>query len=112
MPKNLRTLVGPLAVATWIGATSARATMPMLNDTPRQRSPVTCKDWAAGQDDDALEMWGIQESGSSSRDVAIDRLTRFCLGKKSPDIVGFGSSAGFDEAYCENHKKAAICHKR
>jgi hypothetical protein len=83
--------------------------MPMLTPTPTPATPTTCKEWAASQDDDAIEMWGIQENGLSSRDVALRRLYFSCLGYRPPDIVGFGSSVGFDEAYCKNHPKFKIC---
>lgn len=57
-------------------------------------------------------MWGIQESGNSSRDIALLRLALSCLGDKTPEIVGFGSSAGFDATYCKKHRSAQICKKR
>jgi hypothetical protein len=86
--------------------------MPLLTPKPNPASAETCQKWAASQDDDAIEMWGIQENGSSSRDIALLRLALSCLGDRPPEIVGFGSSAGFDASYCKKHRGAPICKKR
>ena len=43
---------------------------------------------------------GILDDGNSDRAVAVRRLADDCLGKPKPEIVGFGSSAGFDRDYC------------
>jgi len=89
------------AVAAVLGSyCAALATMPLLTSKPTERSPSACGKWAAEQDDDALEMWGLQEDGTHSRTVAIGRLTASCMGQPVPDIVGFGSSAAFNDAYC------------
>jgi hypothetical protein len=93
-------------------ATSASATMPTLTPTPDPATPDACKAWAASQDEDAIEMWGIQESGDSSPEIAVQRLALFCQGDQPPEIVGFGSSVGFDDAYCQNHPKQKICADR
>lgn len=93
-------------------AGNALATMPMLTDQPRPASPKTCKEWAAKQDDEALEMWGIQEDGKSSRAVGINRLASYCMGQPAPEIVGFGSSAGFDLDYCSKHQEQDLCIAR
>lgn len=89
----------------------AYATMPLLTEKPASPNQTSCEKWAAEQDDDAIEMWGIQDSGISSRTAALRRLARSCLGKRQPSIVGFGSSVGFDDAYCEQHKTAQVCKK-
>ena len=89
----------------------ANATMPLLTPKPKNPTPAACKAWAATQDDDAMEMWGIQEDGTSSRTVAIDRLARSCMGQRPPEIVGFGSSVGFDKSYCRNHPTFKICKR-
>jgi hypothetical protein len=87
--------------------------MPRLTPEPNPATPKACKEWAAKQDNapdnDAIEMWGIQEDGTSSRDVALRRLFLHCLGQHPPEIVGFGSSVGFNETYCRNHPKFKIC---
>lgn len=83
--------------------------MPALTDVPKPSSPTVCKEWAAKQDDEALEMWGIQEDGKSSRTVGINRLASFCMGQPKPEIVGFGSSEGFDRDYCIKHPEQDLC---
>ena len=90
-------------------ATAAQATMPMLTPAPKVPTLKSCQKWAAGQDEDPIAMWGIREDGSSSSDIAVLRLTLFCLGDTPPEIVGFGSSAGFDQAYCEKHPNIQLC---
>jgi len=65
--------------------------------------------WAADQDDDALYMWGMRDAGGSSSEVAVLRLALSCFGEGKPDIVGFGSSVGFNDAYCKAHPKKEIC---
>jgi hypothetical protein len=91
------------------GLSAANATMPLLTTEPGNPSPSSCKAWARKQSDDAIQMWGIQEDGTSSHNVAIDRLARSCMGQRPPEIVGFGSSAGFDDGYCKKHPAAKIC---
>jgi TPR repeat protein len=90
----------------------AFGTMPTLSEMPAARTPAKCSTWAASQDEDALAMWGIQSTGKSSELTAIDRLARFCMGEKKPDIVGFGSSVGFDDQYCLRHKSEQVCLDR
>jgi hypothetical protein len=87
----------------------ACATMPLLTTMPDTRSSAACHDWAADQDSDTLYMWGQQENGKSSEIVARSRLTAYYLGSTIPDIAKFGSSVGFDRAYCRRHNQAAIC---
>jgi hypothetical protein len=87
----------------------ALATMPTLTSMPKAASPGACEKWAGRQNADAIEMWGIQENGRSSREEALRRLTLSCRGKASPEIVGFGSSVGFDEMYCRKHPEVEIC---
>jgi hypothetical protein len=102
-----------LALAITASATSAAlATMPPLTEQPKGFSAEACRSWASRQDEDALYMWGMQDNGKSSRDVAILRLSLNCLGDPKPEIVGFGSSAGFDQAYCRRHKSAEICRSQ
>jgi len=83
--------------------------MPTLTPSPKKVSLAACEKWAARQSPDAIEMWGIRENGTSSREIAILRLTLSCLGDEPPEIVGFGSSVGFDAAYCEKHPDKKIC---
>ena len=61
------------------------------------------------KDDDIAEMWGILDSGWSDRAIAARRLSDNCLGKPQPEIVGLGSSAGFDTAYCRRHPGQGVC---
>src|SRR3954470_22592690 len=98
--------------ATMLGG--AYATTPLLTERPNQISPTACKAWAAEQDDDAIEMWGIQQDGRSLPSVALDRLTRHCMGEPTPEIVGFNSSVGFNELYCRKYPTTKICieHRR
>jgi hypothetical protein len=93
-------------------ATAAHATMPVLTATPKPATPESCKAWASSQDEDAIWMWGTQEDGTTSEVVALQRLTASCLGEEPPEIVGFGSSVGFDDAYCEKHPQQKICTTR
>lgn len=110
----VRRLVVTLIFATsiLIVAGNVNATMPMLTDQPKPALPATCKEWAAKQDDEALEMWGVQEDGKSSRTVGINRLASYCMGQPKPEIVGFGSSAGFDRDYCNKHQEQDVCMAR
>lgn len=94
---------------TLLANTSAHATMPLLTPNPKPPTTAACKAWAAEQDADAIQMWGIQEDGTSSRAVALRRLSDSCVGRSPPEIVGFGSSAGFDATYCGKHPKAKLC---
>jgi hypothetical protein len=87
----------------------AYATMPALTPAPDSPNPISSEKWAAEQDDDAIEMWGTQENGISSRTVALHRLADSCMGHEPPDIIGFGSSAGFDRAYCKKHTSSKLC---
>ncbi|WP_238273213.1 hypothetical protein [Methylobacterium cerastii] len=99
-----------LAALAFVGSvTVASATMEPLKDGPAQVSGETCRTWAGQQSDDAIYQWGMMESGGSSRDLAVARLTVTCLGDPKPAIVGFGSSAGFDRAYCQRHPRTVVC---
>ncbi len=89
---------------------SALATMPTLTELPKPAQPSACHTWASKQSQDAFDMWGIENSGSTTRGVAIDRLSTYCMGGKSPDIVGFGSSVGFNDGYCNVHRGTTICN--
>jgi hypothetical protein len=103
-----------VAVSFLALSTSAWATMPILPDMPSNQSTRSCEGWAQQAikgDDDIAIMWGLQESGNSSAQVAIKRLVANCLGKKTPEIVGFYSSAGVAQAFCEAHKQARLCKK-
>jgi|GEM_PF-5907793 len=106
MKKHLSTL---WTIAIFLLPQPAYATMPQLSDKPQSISPSSCQKWAATQDDDAIETWGIQEDGSSSKALAHERLTGECLGQPAPEIVGFGSSVGFDDSYCQKHIDQKIC---
>jgi len=101
--------LAPVIVALLAGP--ALATMPKLTATPSSRTLASCQQWAASQDDDAKEMWGLLESGSVNGDVALLRLTLTCLGDIPPPIVEFGSSAGAAQAFCKAHRRAQICNQ-
>jgi hypothetical protein len=89
--------------------TGARATMPALTEKPDPATVDACQKWAASQNEDALYMWGMQQDGTTSPDIATLRLALWCLGDEPPDIVGFFSSVGAAEAYCREHSKHKIC---
>lgn len=89
-----------------------QAAMPALTPTPKPTSVSACKRWAAAQGEDAIYLWGMLEAGGTSKPVAMKRLAAFCLGGKKPSIVGFGSSVGFDDAYCAGRRAAPICRNR
>jgi len=99
-----------VVIAACLACTSAYATMPMLTPKPTNLTQGECNTWAANQVEDAVFMWGLQSNGESSRKVALKRLTDSCMGRPIPDIVGFGSSAGFDDTYCKKHRAEKICH--
>jgi hypothetical protein len=109
MFKRLLAVLMAVALPT-IVATNACATMPPLTPLPAPISLAACQKWAAAQSEDAFDIWGLQENGRSSHDVALLRLALSCLGDKQAEIVGFGSSVGFDAAYCAKHSEAAICN--
>lgn len=109
--RGIRCVVAACLAFGLLSPTTARATMPPLTEKPTSPTIASCLKWADVQDDDAIYMWGIQESGKSSRDVAVLRLALSCLGDKPPEIVGFGSSVGFDTAYCKKHRNAQVCKK-
>jgi hypothetical protein len=115
MVTNMVSRYAALAVALesmFFGAHSAVATIPRLTDGPNPSSITACKQWAAQQSGDAIDMWGIQEDGSSSRTVSLDRLARHCVGEPAPEIVGFGSSAGFNETYCKKFPTIKLCKQQ
>lgn len=90
------------------------APAPAMQAAPLSQTPTSdaCAKWAASQDPDTIERWGTQDGGGSSRDKAILRLTLSCLGDEAPEIVGFYSSVGVADAYCEKHTTAGICTSR
>jgi hypothetical protein len=106
MAKTLLTLaaLAAMAVPAW-------ATMPLLSEKPTMRTDAACWTWAEEQakDEEVAYMWGILDDGNSDRAVAVRRLADDCLGKPKPEIVGFGSSAGFDRDYCHRHPRQKIC---
>jgi hypothetical protein len=102
--RNLAILTLALLISS-----SAHATGPELTPTTKPSTPEACKAWAAKQDSDAFYMWGQQKNGWSSRQIALRRLILFCLGHRPPEIVNFGSSAGFDQTYCHKHPRFKIC---
>ena len=85
------------------------ATMPLLTAKPVPATSSTCAQWAEEQDEDALYMWGQQEDGISSNDIAKLRLRLHCLGEDIPAIVTFGSSVGASHAFCSTHATYLIC---
>jgi TonB family protein len=95
-----------------IAATPAFATMPELTDRPSVINPGACARWATNQNPrEVYPIWGMQEDGSVSNDAAIKRLIDVCMGKPMPEIVGFGTSAGFEQDYCSRHPTFGICKK-
>ncbi len=106
MEKTLVALAALVAMAVPVWAT-----MPLLGQKPPMRTDEACGAWANQQatDDDVAYMRGILDDGNSDRAVAARRLADDCLGKPKPEIVGFGSSAGFDRDYCGRHPRQKIC---
>lgn len=90
----------------------AMANMPMLTPLPSPATAEACQQWAAAQNEDARAMWGVMESGKYLPEVGVLRLSLNCLGDKPPAIVGFGSSAGADAAYCKANPRTPICRQR
>ena len=103
----------PIAFATvlCLAAMPAWATTAPLTQRPSPATLSACQKWADSQDEDAIYMWGTRESGGSLKELAVSRLTSFCLGDEKPEISAFGSSAGYDRAFCARHRKAAICSR-
>ncbi|MDB5580379.1 MAG: hypothetical protein JWR80_5555 [Bradyrhizobium sp.] len=111
----LRTLRLPAiaAAAFVLSAVCAQATMPSLTTTPSPATSATCAKWSRQQDSEAVEMWGVRrEGGAASRELGLERLRLACMGDDRPAIVGFGSSAGFDDDYCTKNADAGICRDR
>lgn len=106
MKKTLLALatLATIAVPAW-------ATMPLLDDMPSRRTDEACWAWAEQQaeNEDVAFMWGTLDDGNTDRAVAKRRLADHCLGKPKPEIVGFGSSVGFDQDYCRRHPRQKIC---
>lgn len=104
-----RTLIAIATLAAM--AVPAWATMPLLGEKPPIRTDAACWAWAEEQakDEEVAFMWGILDDGNSDRAVAVRRLADDCLGKPKPEIVGIGSSAGFDRDYCRRHPRQKIC---
>jgi len=88
------------------------ASMPALTPKPEPSGLKACQQWALDQDEDVKWMWGIKPNGSHLLDVGMARLVLHCLGDTVPDIVGFGSSIGFDTHFCDNHSETRICQER
>jgi hypothetical protein len=99
------TTVG-LALGLVIGP--AHATMDLI-PSPKSITVQACQKWAAEQDEDAFEMWGLQDSGKSSHTVAVKRLIDSCMGRPVPEIVGFWSGVGNANAYCKKHMATKLC---
>src|SRR5690242_9827362 len=91
-------------------STSGLATMPPLTEKPHKRTDENCWAWAEKQagDEEVAYMWGILDTGNSDPEVAVRRLAESCLGKPTPEIVGFGSSVGFDDSYCRRYPRQMI----
>ena len=95
-----------------IGVTPVLATLPKLTDKPPVINSGSCARWATNQNPAVVyPIWGIQEDGSVSNAVAIKRLVDVCMGKPMPEILGFGTSAGFEKNYCGRHPTFGICKK-
>ena len=100
-------LAAGIVMALAVGV--ANATMPVLTDTPKPLTVPACEAWAERQDPDAIYMYGIQEDGTSARDLGIRRLVSECMGDGTPDIVYSQSSAGAHEEFCEKHRDIGLC---
>lgn len=87
----------------------AYPSMPNLTPKPAQATPATCTEWATQQDEDTLNIWGMTASGDYSKGEALQRLIDSCLGRPIPEIVGWGSSVGFSDSYCDRHAGEQIC---
>ena len=108
----MRTLL--LAAVTLAALTRpAWATMPLLGEKPTTRTDEACWAWAKEQakDNEVAFMWGLREDGSAERAIAERRLADDCVGKPKPDIVGVGSSAGYDRNYRRGHRGQPICSR-
>jgi hypothetical protein len=90
---------------------AAGATMPRLDEMPPVRTDEACWAWASEQiyHEDVAIMWGVLDDGNYDPAVAVRRLADVCLGREQPEIVGFGSSAGYYRTYCQNHPRQKIC---
>jgi hypothetical protein len=90
---------------------AADATMPVLDEMPPVRTDQACWTWAGDQiyHQDIAAMWGVLDDGNYDPAVAVRRLADVCIGKSKPEIVGVGSSIGYYNAYCENHRRQRIC---
>jgi len=106
----MRTLLAALVLV--VVADEAQATMPRLTEMPAARNLQTCQQWASSQDEEAIYMWGLLESGKNSDDVGKLRLALSCLGDRPSDIVGFGSSVGAADQYCKARPRIPICRDR
>ena len=106
---KLRNIVFAMAI---MQVATAYAAMPMMTEKPKDITVRACAAWAREQDEEAIDMWGIQQTGNSSYELGVHRLTSECLGEPVSDIVGFGSSVGFNDGYCSSHPGAPICSKR
>lgn len=104
-------LVAFTAAAIIAYSSGAWANMPPLTSRPRLVDMQSCQEWAASQDEDAIYMWGLQESGRTSTDVGKLRLTLYCLGDSRPEITTFSSSAASGQRYCKTHSQASICRE-
>ena len=90
---------------------AAEATMPVLDEMPRVRTDQACWAWAGQQiyHEDVAAMWGVLDDGNYDPAVAVRRLADICVGKPKPEIVGVGSSIGYYNNYCQNHRRQKIC---
>ena len=83
-PAGMRTALAALALVAAAGG--AQAMMPSLTELPSGRNLETCQRWATSQDEEAIYMWGLLESGKNSDDVGKLRLALSCLGD---DLTGW-----------------------
>jgi hypothetical protein len=67
-----------------------------------------CADQQA-KDEEIAFIRGMLDDGNGDRAVAVGQLADDCLGKPKAEIVGFGSSAGFDRDYYRHHPRQKIC---
>lgn len=108
-PVNVFCTLSLATIMSYISVSGALASMPNLTDRPQPNTLQACQQWASKQSSDAIEIWGLKEDGSSSKDFAISRLTSSCIGDSFSDLVGFGSSVGYRGAFCASHVTLKLC---
>jgi hypothetical protein len=86
-----------------------RGEAPTYGDFAMGRAAGRAVEGAVSRGTRAAAAFGTGGLTSGILAVAVRRLADDCLGKPKPEIVGFGSSAGFDRDYCRHHPRQKIC---